>query len=131
MAFLGVVRGLWGSEKSQKNPRVRKIFVRNSGVGNGCVNFMDARKKCVLSAGKTHVHKIPRFGGGGYFGFLGGGGADFIFMGARIFLKKDKLGRKSPDRETPAFATPPRLPALESWELFELWHSKSFLVPDS
>ena len=35
---------------------------------------------------KTCVHKIPRFGGG-YFGFLGGGGsADFIFMGARIFL---------------------------------------------
>ena len=27
-------------------------------------------------------------GGGGYFGFLGGGGsADFIFMGAGIFLK--------------------------------------------
>ena len=26
--------------------------------------------------------------GGGYFGFWGGGGsADFIFMGARIFLK--------------------------------------------
>ena len=37
---------------------------------------------------KPCVHKIPRFGGGGYFGFLGGGGsADFIFMGARIFLK--------------------------------------------
>ena len=27
---------------------------------------------------KTHVHRIPRFGGGG--------SADFIFMGARIFL---------------------------------------------
>ena len=37
---------------------------------------------------KTCVHKIPRFGGGGgILGFLGGGGsADFIFMGARIFL---------------------------------------------
>ena len=36
-----------------------------------------------------HVHKIPRFGGGGGFGFwvLGGGGgsADLIFMGARFF----------------------------------------------
>ena len=32
---------------------------------------------------KTHVHKILRFRGG----FWGGGGsADFIFMGARIFL---------------------------------------------
>ena len=36
---------------------------------------------------KNHVHKIPRFvGGGGNLGFWGGGGADFIFMGARIFL---------------------------------------------
>ena len=35
--------------------------------------------KCVLSAGKTHVHKIIPFRGG-YFGFLGGdpGSADFI-----------------------------------------------------
>ena len=33
---------------------------------------------------KNPVHKIPRFRGGG--GILGlGGGADFIFMGARIF----------------------------------------------
>ena len=35
---------------------------------------------------KTHVHKIPRFGGGGVFWVWGGGSADFIFMGARIFL---------------------------------------------
>ena len=35
---------------------------------------------------KNHVHKIPRFRGGGTLGFLGGGSADFIFMGARIFL---------------------------------------------
>ena len=36
----------------QKNPRVRKILVRNSGAGDGCTNFMGARKKCALSAGK-------------------------------------------------------------------------------
>ena len=36
----------------QKNPRVRKIRVRNSGAGKGCANFMDAWKNCVLSAGK-------------------------------------------------------------------------------
>ena len=30
--------------------------------------------------------------GGGYFGFWGGGGADFIFMGARIFLRKVREG---------------------------------------
>ena len=36
---------------------------------------------------KTHVHKIHRFRGGGILGFFwGGGSADFIFMGARIFL---------------------------------------------
>ena len=36
---------------------------------------------------KRHVHKIPRFRGGGYFGLFGGGGsADFIFMGARVVL---------------------------------------------
>ena len=33
---------------------------------------------------KTHVHKIPRLGGGGW----GGGEVPiFFFMGARIFLK--------------------------------------------
>ena len=73
----------------QRNPRVRKISVRNSGAGNGRANFMGAWKNCILSAGKPHVHKIPRFRGG-YFGFSfgggGGGSADFIFMGAGIFL---------------------------------------------
>ena len=37
---------------------------------------------------KNHVRKIPLFWGG----FWGGGGsADFIFMGARIFLTKEKI----------------------------------------
>ena len=40
--------------------------------------------KCVLSAGKTMSVKFPFFGGGFWGG--GGGSADFIFMGARIFL---------------------------------------------
>ena len=76
----------------QKNPRVCKMFVRNSGAGNGCANFMGTWKNCVLSAGKPPVHKIPRFRGGGYFGVWGGGGsADFIFMGARIFLNCLKI----------------------------------------
>ena len=48
---------------------------------------MDTWKKCLLSAGKPGVRKIPRFLLGGDFGFGGGGGsADFIFMGAGIFL---------------------------------------------
>ena len=68
------------------------FFVRDSGVGNGCANFMGAWKKCVRSAGKTHAHTIPHFWGGS-FGFLGGRGesADFIFMGARTFLKKHRV----------------------------------------
>ena len=55
----------------QKNPRVRKIRVRNSGAGNGCANFMDTWKKCVLSAGRG-------FGGGG-------GGVPILFLWARGF----------------------------------------------
>ena len=47
--------------------------------------FYGRLETCALSAGKAHVHKIPRFRGGGGLGF-GGGSADFIFMGARIFL---------------------------------------------
>ena len=39
---------------------------------------------------KTYVHKIPRFRGGGYFGF-GGGIADFIFTGAGIFRIKSSI----------------------------------------
>ena len=67
----------------QKNPRVRKIRVRNSGAGNGCANFMDTSKKCVLSAGKTMSVKFPFFGGG----FLGGGGeVPILFLWARGFF---------------------------------------------
>ena len=62
-------------QKNQENPRVRKILVR-------------------LSAENFHVHRIPRFSlllGGGVFWVGGGGSADFIFMGAGIFLKKKPL----------------------------------------
>ena len=47
--------------------------------------FYGRLEKCVRSAGKTHVHNTPRFRGRGG---VGGGSADFIFMGARIFLRK-------------------------------------------
>ena len=63
-----------------------KFFVRNSGARSGCANFMGAWKNAFSLQENLHVHKIPRFRGGG-FGVLGGGGsADFIFMGAGIFL---------------------------------------------
>ena len=42
---------------------------------------------------KNHVRKIPLFWGGG---FWGGGSADFIFMGARIFLRGATLTENLP-----------------------------------
>ena len=50
--------------------------------------FYGRLEKCVLSAGKTHVHKIPRFRGGGVFWVLGGGGGGecrFYFYGRADF----------------------------------------------
>ena len=65
---------------NQKNPRVRKIHVRNSGAGNGCTNFMDAWKKCGLSAGKPMSIKFRVLGG-----FWGGGKCRFYFYGRADF----------------------------------------------
>ena len=48
--------------------------------------FYGRLEKCVLSAGKTMSINFSFFLGG-VFGVFGGGSADFIFMGARIFLK--------------------------------------------
>ena len=65
------------------------MCVRNSGRRNGCANFTDAWKNAFFLQEKnmsTMNHEIPRFGGG-ILGFGEGGSADFIFMGARIFLK--------------------------------------------
>ena len=75
----------------QKNPRVRKICVRNSGAGNGCANFMDAWKKCVRSGGKDMSIKFLVLGGGGYFGFGGGGRCRFYFYEREDFLTILKL----------------------------------------
>ena len=63
----------------QKNPRVRKILVRNSGAGNGCANFMDTWKNAFFLQENRHVHKIPCFGGGGIWGFRGGGVPIFFY----------------------------------------------------
>ena len=69
--------------KAQKNPCVRKIRVRNSGAGNGCANFMDTWKKCVLSAGKPMSIKFCVLGG-----VLGGGKCRFYFYGREDFSEK-------------------------------------------
>ena len=93
------VLGLGPGERlpCQKNPRVRNIFVRNSGAGNGCANFnLWTPEKCVRSARKTMSIKFLVLGGGGYFGFFfGGGSADVIFVGARIFLKNPEISKKT------------------------------------
>ena len=75
--------------KYQKNPRVRKIRVRNSGAGNGRANFMDTWKKCLLSAGKPAVHKIPRFRGGVFWVWGGGGKCRFYFYGRGDFSENN------------------------------------------
>ena len=68
--------------KGQKNPRVRKIRVRNSGAGNGRANFMDAWIKCVRSAGKAMSTKFLVLGGGVFWVFWGGG-VPILFLWAR------------------------------------------------
>ena len=39
---------VWWPCPTQKNPRVRKIRVRNSGTGNGSANFMGAWKNALF-----------------------------------------------------------------------------------
>ena len=83
-------------DRYQKNPRVRKIFVRNSGPGNGCANFMDAWKNASVLREKARSIKFLVLGGGRYFRFGGGGGSTyFIFMGAGIFLTLVACGEHS------------------------------------
>ena len=68
----------------QKNPRVCKIRVRNSGAGNGCANFMDTWKNAFFLQEKPVSIKFLLLGGG-YFGF-GGGGVPILFLWARGFF---------------------------------------------
>ena len=80
-------RVILAPKNHQKNPRVRKIFCPHFWGRKWLRQFYGRLEKCVLSAGKTMPIKFLVLGGGGYFGFfgVGGGSADFIFMGARIF----------------------------------------------
>ena len=78
--------------QNQKNPRVRKISVRNSGAGNGCVNFMDARKNAFTLQEKPMSIKFFVLGGGGFWVFLGGGECRFYFYGRADFSDKNPIG---------------------------------------
>ena len=79
----------------QKNPRVRKIFVRNSGAGNGCANFMGAWKKLRPFCRKTSMSIKFLVLGGGVFWVLGGGGeCRFYFYGREDFSEPSCLLRR-------------------------------------
>ena len=68
---------------NQKNPRVRKFFCPQFWGRKWLRQFYGRLEKCVLSAGKNHVRKIPPFRGGG---FTGGGGVPILFLWARGFF---------------------------------------------
>ena len=69
--------------------RMDKPF-RNSGAGNDCANFVGCLEFLCSFCRKTSISIKFLVLGGGVFWVLGGGGgsADFIFMGAGIFLRK-------------------------------------------
>ena len=103
----------------RKNLVSVKFFARNSRAGNGCANFMGAKKNCVLSAGKPPCPKIPRFRGG-VLGSWRGGKCRFYFMGARIFLIHGPLDiclDLLPTTAAQAFAT--QGGAHHNWEVVE------------
>ena len=56
-----------------------KIFVRNSGAGNGRANFMGAWKNALSLQEKPMPIKFLVLGGG-ILGSFQGGSADFVFM---------------------------------------------------
>ena len=78
------------SSENQKNPRVRKIFCPQ---WKWLRQFYGRLKKSVLSAGQSHVHKIPHFRGGGHFGFLGGE-VPILFCGCEDFSERKKAKTK-------------------------------------
>ena len=69
---------------SQKNPRVRKTCVRNSGPEMGALILWTPGIFTFFLQENLRVHKIPRFRGGGLG--LGRGECRFYFYGRGIFL---------------------------------------------
>ena len=111
----------------QKNPRVRKIRVRNSGAGNGCVNFMDAWRKCALLEKPMSIKFLVL--GGGILG-LGGGECRFYFYGREDFSDFFKpTTNRSP--ELPELPDQRRLGAKKSTQCFFVQNvSKTLRVMD-
>ena len=67
--------------KSQKNPRVRKIFCPQFWGRKWLRQFYGRLEKCVLSAGKPMSIKFLLLGGGGFWG----GECRFCFYGRKDF----------------------------------------------
>ena len=93
---------LFLGEKSEKSSFPLKFFACNPGAENGCAACAAGRLEKLRSFCRKTLRagRVPRFGGGGNFGF-GGGSADLIFMGVGIFLRErkhiHKIHRKSQD----------------------------------
>ena len=80
-----------GNSFYQKNPRVREIFCPQFWGRKWLHQFYGCLEKYVLSAGKTHAHKI-RVLGVGYSGSLGGGGeVPILFYGREDFSDSRKM----------------------------------------
>ena len=56
---------------------------------------------------KTHVHKIPRFRGGGILGFGGGGETRFYFYGRADFSETSAMSQMSKELLNASQARPP------------------------
>ena len=79
---------LLGIDITQNNPRVRKILCPQFWGRKWLREFYGRPENAFFLQEKAMSIKFLVLGGV-YFGFGGGGGsADFIFMGARIFLNK-------------------------------------------
>ena len=69
-------------------------------------------KNAVLSAGETHVHKIPPFRGGGECGFYFYGRGDFSEHPRSFFSRIGVV--PAPEKNTPCFLEDPNLLKLRS-----------------
>ena len=65
-----------------------KFFVRNSGAGNGCANFMGPWKNAFFLQDKAMSIKFLVLGGVFWFFFVGGGECRFYFYGREDFSDK-------------------------------------------
>ena len=78
-------------EDIQKNPRVRKIVCTQFRRRKWLHQFYGRLEKCVLSAGKSHVHKITGFREGVFWFCFGGGEVLILFLWAQGSLEEDIL----------------------------------------